>query len=251
MRAVIVVSAILLASCGPRTESSGENAPAAKAESTAASAADGSEPAVLDLAACPAREAIEKELRPRRGALPVPAALREVMRAGVDNIAVATLDGSTLCIDASWMNSINNAALSADGRFAAFDWHGYEAFGHLIVDRTGKGATLETGVEPVASPSGRLLAAADLSESGYGALNAFAVWWVEPAGWRRLGQQDVVPPAVDWRIERWSGEDCIELSAIALADLTYPTQVDNPARIPYRARRGGDWQLEPGSCPAT
>lgn len=170
------------------------------------------------------------------------------MRANIDNIAVTTLDGATLCIDASWMDTIDQPALSADKRFASFAWHGYEAFGHLVVDRKGKGSILDTGVPPVASPSGELLAAADLSESSYGALSAFAVWRIEPGGLHQLGKQDVSPPAIDWRIERWSGEDCLELTAIALDDLTYPTQVDNPQRKPYRARHDGGWKLEPGAC---
>jgi hypothetical protein len=243
MRIVVVGSAVVLAACG--------SSPKAAEDTRQAVAAEPGEPitgptaGVPDVADCPAREPVEDGLRPRTVAIPVPALLGETMRSDVDNIAVSTLDGATICVDASWMNSLENPALSPDKRFASFDWQGYEAFGHIIVDRRGKGSVLDTGVQPVASPSGRLLAAADLSESAYGALNGFAIWRIEQAGFRQLAKQEVVPPVYDWRIEGWANEACVDLSAVRLDD---PSDDVTDPREPYRARQSGGWQLEPGRC---
>ena len=191
------------------------------------------------------RELLEEGLRERTAPIPVPAVFDGIMRSDMDNFAFATLGGATLCVDASWIEAIEDAALSADGRFASFDWGGYEAYGHVIVDRSGKGQEIDTGVAPVFSPSGRLFAAADLGEAGFGALNAFAVWRIDPASVRQVGRDEEIPSATDWRIESWSGEACIDLSAIPwegyTGDSTTPRQR-------FRARETGGWRLEPGRC---
>ena len=118
----------------------------------------------------------------------------------------------------------------------------------LIVDRSGKGQEIDTGVAPVFSPSGRLFAAADVGEAGFGALNAFAVWRIDPASVRQVGGDEEIPSATDWRIESWSGEACIDLSAIPwegyTGDSTTPRQR-------FRARETGGWRLEPGRCEAS
>lgn len=243
----ITVSVILLAGCGspeapaeaPATEPAGAASPVAPSAATQI-------PGEPDLASCPAREPVEEGLRERTGPIVVPGALRDVMRAGVDNLAFATLGGATVCVDASWMEAIGKPALSADGRFASFDWEGYESFGHVIVDRVGQGQAIDTGVTPVASPSGKLLAAADLGEAGFGALNAFAVWQVEPASLRVLAKHEEVPSAHDWRIERWAGDACLELSA---APWEQAADGSAGARDRFRARGAVGWRLEPGRCP--
>lgn len=231
--------AALLAGCGSQ-EADGGGGDATVPATPAAVA----EP---DLAACPARELLEEGLRQRTEPLAVPAVFRDVMRSGMDNFAFTTREGATVCVDASWMEEIHDPSLSADGRFASFDWAGYEAFGHVIVDLSDAGQVLDTGVAPVLSPSGQRFAAADLSESGYGALNAFAVWQIEPAGIRQLGKQEEVLPATDWHIERWSGERCLELTAIPWDG--YTGEADAP-RERFRAREAADWRIEPGRCVA-
>ena len=244
MRRIIAAgSAAFLAACGAQAGADDAGPDGTAAAPSEASAA--ARPTVPDPAGCPARAPVDAELRPRSEAIPVPAVLRETMRSTVDNFAFVTFDGATLCLDASWMDSIDNPALSPDRRFASFDWQGYEAFGHLIVDRSGKGSTVDTGVQPVPSPSGRLLVAADLSESGYGALNGFAIWRIEPAGLRQLARQQMVPPATDWRIEGWAGETCVDLTAILWDG--YTGEADAP-RERFRASDGQGWQLEPGRC---
>jgi len=243
-RILIAAAAIGLAACG--SEGSGESARRAEGDPAEEAASAGTvAPARPDLASCPARRLLEEGLRERTAPIPVPAELASVMESGMDNFAVLTLDGSTLCIDASWMEEIHAPRLSADGRFASFDWGGYEAYGHVIVDRTGTGSELDTGVAPVYSPSSRRFAAADLGEAGYGALNAFAVWQVEPAAIRELARQDDLLEATDWVIERWGGERCLELSAIAWEG--YTGDADAP-RDRYRAREAGGWRIEPGRC---
>jgi hypothetical protein len=245
-RIVVAASAALLAACGsqnPGDEEAAQGTGAATAAASPTAAAPvAAEP---DLATCPARELLEEGLRERAEPIPVPAALRQVMRSGMDNFAFATRDGATLCVDASWMEAIQQPALSADGRFASFDWVGYEAYGHVIVDLAGKGQVLDTGVPPLASPSGKLLAAADLGEAGFGALNAFAVWRIEPAGIRQLARHEDIPSATDWRIESWSGEACLDLSAIPWEG--YTGDADTP-RERFRARESSRWRLEPGRC---
>lgn len=246
---IVIAAAAGLAACNAQagTEAAQPTETASRAAPAVAAAAPVAAP---DLAGCPARAMAEGETRERNRPIAVPAALREIMRGGLDNIAISTLGGATVCIDASWIEGIDQAQLSPDKRFASFDWLGYEAFGHVIVDRSGKGADLDTGSAPVASPSGKLFAAADLTEAGYGALNAFAVWQIEPAGLRELTRQEEVPPATDWAIERWASEDCIELTAVPWAKLTDPDQVEAPPREPYRAQRSNGWRLESGDCPA-
>lgn len=243
MRSIFAVSALLLAACGSPSQSDegGEQAVAAGPTAAPSPAAA----ATPDLAACPARELLEEGLRERTAPIVVPAPLRQVMRSGMDNFAFVTRDGATVCVDASWMEAIQEPALSPDGRFASFDWGGYEAFGHVIVDLGGKGQAIDTGVAPVASPSGKLLAAADLGEAGFGALNAFAVWRIEPAGIRQLARLEEIPSATDWRIEGWASEACVDLTAIPWEG--YTGDPDTP-RERFHARESNRWRLEPGRC---
>lgn len=240
-RQALLAPLMILAACQAEKQA---DAPTPASTATLAAATAVAVPAP-DLAACPARPPVDEGLRERTKPIPVPPALRDVMASNVDNFALTTLGGATTCVDASWLETIRNPTLSPDGRFAAFDWDGYEAFGHVIVDRTGKGQVLDTGVPPVASPSGKLLAAVDLSESGFGALNAFAVWRIEPDRVREIAKQDDAPSAYDWRVEKWAGESCVELSSVPWESFTAET---SGPREPYRARANNGWKLAPGRC---
>jgi hypothetical protein len=75
--------------------------------------------------------------------------------------------------------------------------------------------SFDTGVAPTFSPSRALLAAVEMSESGFGSLNAFAVWRVEAAGVREIGRVEDLPSMSDWQIDSWTGENCVSLSAAA------------------------------------
>ena len=244
-RIIVMLSAAVLVACGSQAKSSedaGEPPAAVSGPKSPTPAA-----AAPELAGCPARAPLDEGLRQRSTAVPVPPVLRETMRSDMDNFAFSTLAGATVCVDASWMESIRDPALSPDQRFASFAWDGYESYGHVIVDRSGRGQVIDTGEPPVASPSGKLLAAADLSESGFGALNAFAIWRIEPAGIRPLTSVEEVPQATDWRIDGWAGETCVDLSAVAWEN-------SGEARAPrgaFRAREANGWRFEPGRCGGT
>lgn len=249
MRRALVVGAIaLLAACGaPSTP--GDD----RAEATPRPAATTVAAAVPDLAACPTRQLLEEGLRERTRPIAVPAALREVMRADMDNFAFSTLGGATVCVDASWMEAIREPRLSADKRFVSFGWDGYEAFGHAIVDRAGAGQEIDTGVAPVRSPSGKRMAALDYSESGYGALNAFAVWDIMPDRLVEVARIDTLPEMYDWRLDRWRGEACLELSAISWDEFAGHGDQGEAPRQTFVARPvSGTWQVLPASesrCP--
>jgi hypothetical protein len=240
------LGALALAACGPQAPDAGaDDIEAPEGHTTAAVAA-----AAPDLAACPTPAPVDRSERLRTEAIAVPPALRDVMRSGMESFALSTLGGGTVCVDAGWMETIDNASLSPDGRFAAFDWFGYEAYGHVIVDRDGKGTVIDPGVKPLASPSGKLLAAIDITESGYGPLNAFTVWKVDPAPISQLAQVEEVPAAADWKVERWAGENCVELSAIPWVSYSDPDGAADPPRERFFARTRGAWAVQPGRCPA-
>lgn len=243
MRGIVVaMCAAALAACGSQASSSAEaDQPAVAAPEPDAPPQASAAPA---LSSCPARDPVDEGLRQRTAPIPIPAAMRQTMRSDMDNLAFATLDGATVCVDASWMESIRDLELSPDRRFASFGWDGYESYGHVIVDRAGRGQVIDTGTPPVASPSGKLLAAADLSESGFGALNAFAVWRIEPAEIRLLASANEVPEATDWRIDGWAGEACIDLNAVPWDS----SAEAGDARERYHARQDRDWRIEPGRC---
>lgn len=210
----------------------------------AAAAAPSASPS---LAACPPVKQAERWERERKVPLPVPAAFRALIKADVTRYAVATLGGGTKCLDVSFIESVERMALSPDGRFLSFGWIGYEAYGHLVVDRSGKGQAIDTGVAPTFSPSRARLASVEYSESGFGSLNAFAVWRVEPTGLREIGRVEDLPSMSDWRVDRWAGEDCVVLSAL-------PLDADRASRAPrtrYAARTGArGWSVAKGSCPS-
>ena len=137
--AITAAAAAVVTACGAEGEDSGREAIPAPTNAPSPQVQKMASP-VPDLAVCPARTLLEEGLRERTEPIAVPAALRSVMRSGMDNFAFVTLAGATVCVDASWMEAIEKPALSPDGRFASFDWGGYEAFGHVIVDRVGKGS---------------------------------------------------------------------------------------------------------------
>lgn len=203
---------------------------------------------------CPALAPLEEPLNDRTKPLPVPRHLAMLVSAGRDQLAVATIYGGTVCVDARPMTAVRNFTVSTDRRFVEFDWTGYEADGHVVVDRSGKGQVIETGASPVSSPSRRRFAAIQQSEAGFGGLEGFAVWQVDLVGLRRLTLQQDIPSLVDWRIDRWTGDDCVELSGIPSERI--PDSRVRLARLPrehYAAMKiGGGWTVAASDkgCPA-
>ena len=243
MRTVPTVLLVaLLAACGSEAEPPLTDVTAEPAEAPTAAAPK------PDLAVCPEAEPVEERLRTEP--IPVPSEFEGLVASSMDHFAFTTLSGNTVCVDTTWLESIDDAALSEDGRFASFAWGGYEAFGHVIVDRTGRGQVIDTGNPPIHSPSSRRLAAVDLSESGFGSLNAFAVWEVRPTALRQIAEQSEGFPSGDWRIEGWQGESCVRLSVVPLERQPEDYRdMDKAPRDPWFAAEANGWKPEAGSCP--
>lgn len=234
MRGIVAVlgAIALLAGCGP-SEAAARRSPAPS------------------LARCPAVKPVDDpEMLQRRRPIPVPPALAGLMVSDRERFAVSTMAGGTICIDASWWEEIGDAKVSHDRRFVAFDWSGYESFGHLVVDRSGKGMALDTGIAPLAPPTGRRFAAIDLSESAFGALNAFGVWQIEPVGLRQLAKIDEGLPGGDWAIDGWASDSCINLSLVPSdRQPDDATALAIIRRDPWFAAEASGWRPRPGRCP--
>ena len=242
---VTVLVLAMLAACG---QDDPAPAPPADTPSAPSGVPRAPTPAEPDLAACPKAE--DPEVRIRTGPVPVPAPFAAIAVSSMDHFAFTTLAGNTICVDTTWIESADDAELSDDGRFASFNWIGYEAFGHVIVDRTGDGQVIDTGNAPHRSPDGRRLAAIDLSESGFGSLNAFAVWDIEPVGLRQAAEITEGFPTGDWRIEGWQGERCVRLSLVPID--RYPEDhrdMERTPRDPWFAAQSAGWTPAAGSCP--
>ena len=182
----------------------------------------------------------------RKGPLPLPAALRPLIAANRDYVAVKTQTGATFCLFAHEWESIDPPSLSADGRLLGFGWYGYEAGGYILVDRAGKGAKFETGAKPVPTPSGRRLASLEWSESGFGSLNGVLVLEIGPGALRELARITEMPEGLtDWRFDRWRGENCVEISALRYS------APDKALRAKFSIRpKGATWALVKAACPA-
>lgn len=250
MRAAVVTALLpLLAACGDRGDPTPAPTPTAAVGELAQVSPSATAAPEADLAACPRAPANEERMRSRP--IAIPAAFGRIARSDLDHIAVVTAEGVTVCVDTSWIEEISAPKASADDRFLSFAWQGYESFGHVVVDRSGKGQVIDTGETPRASPSGRRFAAVDLGEAGFGALNAFGVWDVRGVGLRQVADFAEGLPSGDWRIDRWHGEDCIGLSL--LPSDRFPEDYADLAKAPrdpwFAAARNG-WRPAPGSCPA-
>jgi hypothetical protein len=248
MRYSALILAMVLAGCNKAAD---QASPAA----SASAAASASVAAVVtasrgDLSACPKREPANAEGRQRKGAIPLPSSFAPYAASSEDNLAVSTLDGGTVCVDVSWTDSIEKPKVSADSRFLAFDWTGFEAFGHIVIDRSGAGQVLETGNATLAPPSGKRFAAIDLSESGFGGFNAFGVWQIDPAGLTQLAKYEAGLPSGDWKVEAWQGDGCVLLSLLPSARMPEDAaDFASATRDPWHAAEAKDWKPEAGPCP--
>lgn len=240
----LLVLAALLACCGRKADPIPAEAPASGAEISPAAVPE------PDLAACPKAEPVEERIRTK--SIPIPAAFGSLAKSSMDHFAFTTMEGNTICVDTTWLESIDDAKLSGDDRFASFAWVGYEAFGHVIVDRSGKGQVIDAGNAPVRSPSGRRFASVDLGEAGFGSLNAFAVWDIEPVGLRQIAEVSEGFRSGDWRIESWRGESCVRLSLVPMD--RYPEDyrdLERTPRDPWSASEANGWKPVAGGCPAS
>jgi hypothetical protein len=202
---------------------------------------------VPNLAVCPKSVSGEMGISERIKPLPIPAQFAGLVRADMDHFAVATMAGTTVCIDTGWMDATARPKLSPDKRFLGFAWSGLDAFGYVFVDRSGKGMAIETGTAPLTSPSGRRLAAIDLSPSGFGGLNAFAVWLIDPADRRLLAREAEGWETGDWRIDGWVGDDCVNFSLLPIG--RRPDKAGKIHRDQWYAAESRRWAPRIGRCP--
>jgi hypothetical protein len=198
-----------------------------------------------DLGKCPSLQPLEQGQIGRTDKVMVPRMLSKVARADEKSLAVGSWDGATVCVDVRLMGDISNLTLSEDSRFLSFKWAGYEADGFVMVDRTGAGQAIDTGMPPVFSPSRMRFASVHQSESAFNEQEGLGVWQIDPVGTKALVQIAAIPEMLDWRVDGWSGEDCINLSAIPF--WRAPKEGTNYAGITrdrYTARAAGNgWRV--------
>jgi len=241
----ILAFAALLGGCG-----SADETPAPAPSPSALALASASVPAEPDLAQCKEGKMADSELLERKQPLAVPPQFEGIAKSNLTQFAVSAMAGNTICVDTSWIESIETPKLSPDGRFLAFGWLGYEAFGYVVVDRSGKGQVIDTGNAPLSPPSGMRFAAIDLGEAGFGALNAFAVWDIEPTGLKQVAHFDEGLPSGEWRIDGWQGDDCVKLAVLPLDRFPADgSDIDKVPRDPWFAAKKNKWKPAAGSCP--
>ena len=182
--------------------------------------------AILLLALAAPAEAQERELTPReeyemflgepKRAPEIPRELRNIItESRPERLIVRGLHGQQIPVSLEWFEPSDFTILQ-NGRYLGFRYRGYEEGGYILVDRaaTSEAATLHTGVLPLFSPDGRFFAAAQLSEAGWDNLEGVALWEVLPDRTVRRFYSNILPTAVDWRVERWARPDCVILSTI-------------------------------------
>jgi hypothetical protein len=186
--------------------------------------------------------------RERKTPLPVPSGLRQIVRSSLYHYGVTTLGGRTLCIDTSWWNQVEWQPPSPDMRLLSFTWYGYETSGQLLMDRFGRGKAIEVGARPVFSPSRRLFAAVDQTESEFGSLSGLAVWRVTPTSVVEVVRKEDIPRMQDWRIDSWAGEACLNLSAVPLT-ASDPARTRRTRYVARPAARGWSVTRSTAGCP--
>ena len=143
-----------------------------------------------------------------------------ILSASGSVITVRSLSGPAVCIPLSWIDTIDEVYLSEDGRLLDFDHAGDQDRGHFLVDRRARVA-IETGTQPESSDDGTMLAAVPPARHDEEGVDEIGVWHVLPDRIERSAT--VTPPEGEaWRVERWVGNGCVELSAVAAADYWGP-----------------------------
>lgn len=199
-----------------------------------------------DLSSCaPVQAGPDWEIS-RKGPLELPPALAGIAASDFDHIAFVTLGAATLCIDTSWMDGASDMALSPDGGFVTFKWYGFEDYGAKLVDLRGEGSLVETGETPVRSPSGRLVAAVEYSESGFGSLNALGLWDIASSPVREVAIIQFPEGYTDWRFDGWASDQCLWVSATTFERLGDDgLGPDEAARDGFVSKEARGWQVEP------
>jgi len=248
LASLLPLAALLaLGACGrPDPDNDGADASATVGAASAEQAqlVDAPAPSGPDITAC--EPYVPQEGDPelaRKDPLPLPRSLRGLAMSDLDHIAVTTLAGSTYCVPTHEMETIEPPTLSVDRRFLGFGWNGNEAGGYMLIDRAGTGSHVDTGRLPVPSPSGRGMASVEWSESGFGSLNGILVLAILPERVKELARITDLPRGEDWRIDRWTGDHCFEVSYLPPGTIAGGKAAGANRRIFRAVRDFGGWKL--------
>ncbi len=184
----------------------------------------------------------------------IPKTFSKWVKASKTDLSISTLGGTTLCVKLGWIFDPDKFWISIDQRFIGFDITGFEYHGHVVIDRSGAGQEIATGERPIFSPDKSKFAFAQLSDSGWGNFEGIAIWSVDSTKSTKLisiendENSQPLPFGIDWKVDRWSGDDVVELSMIHsddyFADENYAKSVIKSPRRYYRlTRREQIWQL--------
>ena len=181
--------------------------------------------------------------------------LRDIVSASRTVLTVQSLSGTPICIPLSWIDTVEEFYLSDDGRLLDFDHQGFEDSGHFLVDRRAN-RVIETGTQPESSDDGTMLVAVPPERHDEAGIDQVGVWQVLPDRIVTRAMLDI-PDGESWRVERWVGNECAELSAVSAADYWGPdidggdsdaatAAIAKLPRLYFRLRlAGGRWRIEP------
>lgn len=185
---------------------------------------------------CPVLQPLRAGQIARIRPLDVPKTVAKVTRSSRDILAVSTAQGGTVCLDMRTKGKVGNFKLSPDSRFFSFDWRGYEAEGHVFVDRSGNGQEYNLASAPAFSSARARFAVMGPGSAGTADFRGLAIWEVETIGARQLAIVSNLPVMVDWRVDGWGGENCIGLSAIPAARVPDDGDLSSVNRDRFTAR---------------
>ncbi|MCP5396098.1 MAG: hypothetical protein H6918_05090 [Sphingomonadaceae bacterium] len=167
-------------------------------------------------------------------------------------IAVSTEYHTTYCVSTQWMLDADNFE-RFDKRFLGFHWEGPDAFGYILIDRSGQGYAIDTSVRPHFTPEGTMFAVLNRTDTGMEEFDGFAIWSIHGGALRPylVNFGPPLSPMIDWRIEDWEGENCLHISAVPYEQIVGNwEQLPNAPRSSYIAHPGNQWQIAEGkTCP--
>jgi len=201
--------------------------------------------------ACPSTPILAEatSLRTRRVPLVLPQDWLPFVSASRDWIAVRTQMDSVHCLETAWFDDADNFE-RFDDRFIGFAWAGNEAWGYVLIDTVGAGSSMDVGAKPVFSPGGYRFAALQVSEAGWGGFEGFAIWRTYPGGITPEHVDTQPPRMVDWRLDRWEGNDCLHVSAIPYDRIEDWENLTQYSRDSYVSGSATGWKLTAGNaCP--
>ena len=184
----------------------------------------------------------------------IQADMRAIVSASRTVLTIRSLSGPPICVPLQWIDTVEEFYLTDDKRLLDFDHEGFEDYGHFVIDRRSRQA-IETGGQPESSDDGTMLIAVPPNRQDDGGIDAIGVWQVLPD---RIAERAMLPlpNAQAWRVDRWSGNDCAEISGISAADYWGPdidggdsdaaeAKIAKLPRLHFRVRlAAGRWRIE-------